>query len=1312
MRISDQISKFKYLISALIITCFSGCLSQNNPVAPAYVPPVYPAIPFPSSYVRSSVNFSIVANKTTTDLSLNYPKINKALSLLSYDEAWASASGISYEVKNSFGSTLSVNTSGFLIPAQILPSLTSFGQVSFSSLTETQINSCGGQRCTTFMVRAYFQNQSSSGLGNLTTNKFAPVFVNNIPVGLGLENAVLLQKQAIPSSATKLTETDLLIPAVYSVSADFKGLGAGDFSGNLVLEYVLYKELATTPISPPPVVNLTNFNSGGIIQGGSIKNISWTATSSDLYYRPISLDYSKDNGATWLPIAHNIPNSGSYAWTVPLVDSEVAKVRVSAVDLNGNVSISPAPNLSVPFVIDSKKPQIAITNLNNSEIFPGGGTTTVTWSAIDTHMDVNPINIYYSPDGGGTWITLASGLPNNGFHLFSVPIVDSALVQIKISTVDTAGNSNFATSGFFTIDSTSPTLTLSSFSGSEILKGGTSKNITWSAFDSNFGINPIRLEYSSDDGANWIPINTSVENTGSYSWQIPLIDSDKVRIKITATDNVGHSNVIISNRFEIDSTSPVLSLNSFNGGEYVKETTTQLIRWASSDKNLVSSPISIDLSIDGGTTWSSLASSIQNSGSFNWTVPGLNSNTCKIKITSLDSVGHSTIVYSANNFTITKGTANTIQIASGNNQTTPRSFTITTPLKVLVLDINNQAARPGLPVVFSLLSGSGSFISSTVYTDNDGYAQSYYTSGAGIESSSIKASIQKEDLTSISVQFSLQTADYSPLSVTSSLSGILESIYFSSNDLGYSATYSPQSVSSSVSPPVLGGISSVNGSSTSTTAVVPTIISTATTGTNLNSLSDIISFALNSSYPGGVSSGTCKTVSSISSLNNQPCSIGGASDFSISRSSISSGSLNFRVFSNGVGPLDYKDSSSYSLKLHSIRPISNTNSTGSDGVSAIKPIVYNSKIYFSSNNAQGFLKLFSYNINTNAIVQISNTANSNFISDNVSEMIVYNNNLFFVSELASGSKKLFKYCDGGNCGTTSLKQISDLVSSGSDGISSFSLYNNLIYFKANTNAGYVKLFKYCDFGLSCTGGIYQVADINPNATDAVSTTLATNNFLFFGAKNSSGFNKLFKYCDGNGCGAQGLSQASNIAGATQDDAVSNLTSYAGNLLFTANSPSGLNKLFRYSVNDGSITQLSNINSGSNDSPSYLTSVGADLYFIAEKTVGVQKLYRYTSSTNSLVQVSNLQNSGSDTIQEISSYNGSVLLSAKNSDGFNRMLRLNYATNKLDQITKFNSSADDNIKRMILVGTNLYFIGQVSGNYKMYRYCENGSGCVF
>ena len=72
---------------------------------------------------------------------------------------------------------------------------------------------------------------------------------------------------------------------------------------------------------------------------GSSHAITWSATDAE-GFNPgaIALESSTDNGSTWSPVASALNNTGSFSWTVPAPVSSQARVRVTAVDQNGNTA--------------------------------------------------------------------------------------------------------------------------------------------------------------------------------------------------------------------------------------------------------------------------------------------------------------------------------------------------------------------------------------------------------------------------------------------------------------------------------------------------------------------------------------------------------------------------------------------------------------------------------------------------------------------------------------------------------------------------------------------------------------------------------------------------------------------------------------------------------------------------------------------------------------------------------------------------------------------------------------------------------------
>jgi hypothetical protein len=84
-----------------------------------------------------------------------------------------------------------------------------------------------------------------------------------------------------------------------------------------------------------PTAYLRSPRGGEVLEPGTTINIEWVADDNDDVV--IDLELSTDGGATFEDIiAANLNDSGSYAWFVPDLYSNQARVRVLARDSQGN----------------------------------------------------------------------------------------------------------------------------------------------------------------------------------------------------------------------------------------------------------------------------------------------------------------------------------------------------------------------------------------------------------------------------------------------------------------------------------------------------------------------------------------------------------------------------------------------------------------------------------------------------------------------------------------------------------------------------------------------------------------------------------------------------------------------------------------------------------------------------------------------------------------------------------------------------------------------------------------------------------------
>ncbi|RYZ66055.1 MAG: hypothetical protein EOP09_13285, partial [Proteobacteria bacterium] len=244
----------------------------------------------------------------------------------------------------------------------------------------------------------------------------------------------------------------------------------------------------------------------------------------------------------------------------------VYTLYVFAKDEAGNIS-SPS-TASIDF--DGTQPILSLLTLTGGQLLKGGVGQSINWSVTDAHLAAAPISIDVSSNSGGTWASIAgaTNIANTGTFSWSVPSVNSATYRIRISALDSYGNSSTAISNSnLTIDSLAPVVTLTSLTGGQVLTAGVSQSITWTATDLNLGLSPVNLEVSTDSGSSWAAITggSAIANSGSFAWSAPATAGTHYRIRVGVTDAVANVAYATSaSDFEIQNATgaPVATLNS------------------------------------------------------------------------------------------------------------------------------------------------------------------------------------------------------------------------------------------------------------------------------------------------------------------------------------------------------------------------------------------------------------------------------------------------------------------------------------------------------------------------------------------------------------------------------------------------------------------------------------------------------------------------------------------------------------------------------------------------------------------------------
>ena len=354
-------------------------------------------------------------------------------------------------------------------------------------------------------------------------------------------------------------------------------------------------------------LTVTAPNGGEVWLGNSVQDITWTSTGS---VEAVKIEYSLDGGLTWTVVTTQAPNTGTYAWTVPDASTAQAVVRISDAADGTPQDVSDA-------VFTIQGASLTLTAPNGGESWSAGESQTISWTTTGT---IDAVDLEYSVDNGQTWNALADGVSNTGSYVWQVPDVNTTAARVRVS--DAAdGQPSDVSDGPFSISGSS--LTLVAPNGGEVWSLGETRTISW---NSTGNINAVSLEYTLDDGQSWTPIVSGINNTGSYVWTIPDVNSDQARVRIfDAAD--GQPSDVSDSLFTLSGAS--LTVTSPNGGEIWFDGTVQTITWQFS--GLINT-VNIEYSLDGGQTWITAVSNLANTGSHPWVVPPVESQQVLLRV--------------------------------------------------------------------------------------------------------------------------------------------------------------------------------------------------------------------------------------------------------------------------------------------------------------------------------------------------------------------------------------------------------------------------------------------------------------------------------------------------------------------------------------------------------------------------------------------------------------------------------------------------------------------------------------------------------
>jgi WD40 repeat protein len=534
--------------------------------------------------------------------------------------------------------------------------------------------------------------------------------------------------------------------AVYSVS--FSPDGSKVVSGGT--------ENTVTVWTNKKQINLITPNGGEIWAGKSEREISWTSP----FVINVKIEYTTDNGTTWQTIVNStLASLGKYTWTIPEVNSDKCKIRISDADDSNILDVSSNTFTikiikeetwallwtgnhsdaisSVSFSPDGRKVvsgardrtvkvwdaitgQLLWKGNHNSfvssvsfspdgrKVVSGGGAVgnVKVWDSITGELlwtgnyEATVNSVSFSPDGS----KVVSGSSDN-----KVKVWDATTGQLLwkgnhynlVSSVSFSPDGSKVVSGawdrtvkvwdsttgqlLWTGDHYSPVSSVSfSPDGSKVVSGsedltvkvwdGITGQFLWkgyhngSVFSVSFSPDGSKVVSGSEDQTVkvWDSTTGKLLWAGNHNGRVSSVSfsPDGSKVVSGAWDRTvkvwdgttgqllwtgKHYDFVNSVSFSSDGSKVVsggrgrtlkvwankkqINLITPNGGELLTDKTKREISWTSS----FVINVKIEYTTDNGTTWQTISSSTPaSSGNYTWTIPEINSDECKIKITDAD----------------------------------------------------------------------------------------------------------------------------------------------------------------------------------------------------------------------------------------------------------------------------------------------------------------------------------------------------------------------------------------------------------------------------------------------------------------------------------------------------------------------------------------------------------------------------------------------------------------------------------------------------------------------------------------------------
>jgi hypothetical protein len=185
--------------------------------------------------------------------------------------------------------------------------------------------------------------------------------------------------------------------------------------------------------------------------------------------------------------------------------------------------------------------------------------------------------------------------------------------------------------------SSKTSVTVISPNGGEVIPSGSTANIQWLASPDTIKFD---LRYSVDGGITWMNIASGVSGTTSYNWTVPppINNIYQSFVKVIGYDSANLRTG--EDTSDAPFTIAVVQVTAPEKGEILKSGNIYAIKWITNSTISPVTKVKLFYTANGGSTWNLIDTLTGNPGSYNWTVPNVLSNSCRVRISLRDASKH------------------------------------------------------------------------------------------------------------------------------------------------------------------------------------------------------------------------------------------------------------------------------------------------------------------------------------------------------------------------------------------------------------------------------------------------------------------------------------------------------------------------------------------------------------------------------------------------------------------------------------------------------------------------------------------------